>query len=103
MSTDARVQTGFRYGRHKVEILDQIGEDVVHNGRTYRVLRVRVDSGQEYISVRLYNSQGKFIKQMMIEPEITALIGQMIKVAGDPIEVMLGRFPSLPEGIIKSP
>ena len=83
--TDDRVQTGFRQYQHKVEVLHQVGKDVEHNGRRYRVLRIRVDSGQEYISVRLYNARGKFIKQLMMEPEVTALLGQMIALAGNPL------------------
>ena len=89
MSAEDRVETGFRYGRHKVEVLDQIGEDVEHNGRRYRVLRIRVDSGQEYISVRLYNAKGKFIKQLMMEPEVTAAVGRLIITASDPLKALL--------------
>jgi len=72
-----RIETGFRLGKNKVEVLEQLGE-VKHNGRTYRVVSVRVAAGQEYISLRLYNAQGKFIKQFMLEPEVGPKLGRLL-------------------------
>ena len=71
-----RTETGFRLGKNKVEVLEQLGE-VNHNGRTYRLVKVRVD-GKEYISERLYNAQGKFIKQFMVEPEVGPKLGRLL-------------------------
>lgn len=68
-------QTGFKFGKHAVEVIHQIAH-YSYNGRTYKLLRVRISDGSEYISLRLYNKSGKFIKQMMVEPEVA---GQIFK------------------------
>ena len=72
-----RIKTGFRLGTNKVEVLKQIGEDIKHKGRTYRVLLVKA-GGNEYICERLYNAQGKFIKQFMLEPEVGPQLGRLL-------------------------
>ena len=54
----------------KPKLVQHLGE-VEHNGITYRVVRERIpDTGDEYIAIKLYNAKGKFIKRLMIEPEI---------------------------------
>ena len=68
-------QTGFRFGQHRLEVLHQIAH-YPHNGRTYKLLLVRTHDGLEYVSLRLYNSSGRFIKQILVEPE---LAGQIFK------------------------
>ena len=68
-------QTGFKFGKYSVEVINQIAH-YPYNGRVYKLLRVRTSDGLEYISLRLYNSSGRFIKQMMVEPQIA---GQIFK------------------------
>lgn len=75
-----KTETGFRPGKNKVEVLQTLGE-VQHRGRTYRVVRVRVSTGEEYISLRLYNATGKFIKQFMLPPEMSQPIGILLNWA----------------------
>ncbi len=65
--------TGFKFGKHRLEVLHQIAH-YPHNGRTYKLLRVRTQEGLEYISLRLYNNTGRFIKQILVEPEIAGMI-----------------------------
>lgn len=79
-----RLETGFRLGKNKVKVLRVLGE-IQHNSRTYRVVRVRVSGGEEYVSLRLYNSKGKFIKQFMMEPEITQPVGYLLNWANTDI------------------
>ena len=56
---------GFKFGQHRLQVLEQI-EIYPYNGRTYKLLRVRTQDGLEYISLRLYNNSGKFIKQLLV-------------------------------------
>lgn len=65
----AKQQAGFKFGKYKLEIICQIAHWHYH-GRTYKLIRVRTHEGREYISLRLYNETNKFIKQMLVEPEI---------------------------------
>jgi len=69
----AKQTTGFKFGKHRLEVLSQIAH-FPYNGRVYKLLRVRTHDGLEYISLRLYNSTGKFIKQMLVEPQVASLI-----------------------------
>jgi hypothetical protein len=73
-------EAGFKFGKHRLEVLEQIGE-IKHNGRTYRLVRVRTNAGQEYISLRLYNKSGRFIKQFLTEPELSDQIAGLYKQA----------------------
>lgn len=68
-------QTGFKFGKRSVEVINQIAH-YPYMGRVYKLLRVRTSDGFEYISLRLYNNTGRFIKQIMVEPEIA---GQIFK------------------------
>ncbi len=61
---------GFRFGRHRLEVLQTYGE-LTFRGRTYRLVKVRTEDGLEYKSIRFYNAQGRFIKQLLFEPEVT--------------------------------
>lgn len=72
-----RVNTGFRLGKNKVEVLKVIGE-LRHYGRVYRLVRVRVSTGEQYFSLRLYNARGKFIKQFMVETEVSPAVGALM-------------------------
>ena len=64
-----KTATGFRFGRHRLKVLKTFGE-VPHNGRTYRLVQVETSLRQKYLSLRLYNGQGRFIKQLLFEPEL---------------------------------
>ena len=71
-------EAGFRFGVHPLEILQELGR-VAHLGRTYKVVLVRTEAGQEYVAIRLYNEKGKFIKQFLLEPEIAFEVGRLLK------------------------
>jgi|GEM_PF-3080968 len=70
-------KTGFRFGKYPLMAKEALGE-VGLNGRKYRILRVITEDDKEYISIRLYNRQRKFIKQLLIEPEVASAIGQLL-------------------------
>ena len=66
-------ETGFKFGQHRLEVIHQIAH-YPYDGRIYKLLRVKTQDGLEYISLRLYNKTGRFIKQILVEPEIAGLI-----------------------------
>ena len=70
---------GFKYGKNPTKLIQEIGR-VDHNGRTYRLCEVEAD-GQRYHALRLYNGQGKFIKQLMTEPDLALQISQLYTIA----------------------
>ena len=72
--------TGFRYGRYSLSVLRTIGE-VKHKGRTYRLCEVQTQDGLVYLSLRLYNPRGHFIKQMLVEPEVVADLARRVQEA----------------------
>ncbi len=77
-----KTQTGFRLGKNKVEVLKTIGEALCAN-HLYRIVRVRISTGQVYISVRLYNHEtGRFIKQLMMEESSAVLVGGFLNDIG---------------------
>lgn len=69
--------TGFKFGKYRLQVLEKAGQ-VVHNGRVYKLVKVRTHNNLIYWSLRLYNSQGKFIKQLLFEPEVKTQIGNLI-------------------------
>lgn len=74
------------------KLIDALGE-VAHNGRTYKVAREQVATGEIYLSIKLYNATGKFIKRLMIDEDIAAKIGViLIDKNAWPID---RRFPAL--------
>lgn len=73
----AKQSTGFRFGKYKLLGKEILGE-VIYNGRKYRIQKVITHEGEEYIALRLYNKNGKFIKQFLIEPEISSSIGEIL-------------------------
>lgn len=84
-------------GKHKVKVLELLGEHH-YNGRTYKLCRVRItDTGDEYVSLRLYNAKRKFIKQFMIEPEAVGEVGQLLLNSAPvfPVEHLPKHFPHL--------
>jgi hypothetical protein len=83
MKSINKQQAGFKFGKFRLEVLETFGE-ISHNGRTYRLLKVRTNDNLEYLSLRLYNGSGKFIKQMLIEPELAeAIIHLFCKATGE--------------------
>ena len=71
-------KAGFKFGKHQLSVLAILGE-VRHNDRTYRLVKVRTSAGEDYLSLRLYNSSGKFIKQFLMEPEVVGSIANLLK------------------------
>ena len=71
-------KAGFRFGLHRLKVIKEIGQ-VFHLGRTYRVVFVETETRQKYLSIRLYNNKGKFIKQFLMEPEIGPQIGRILE------------------------
>jgi len=70
---------GFKFGKYRLEVLKTVGE-VRYNGRTYRLVKVKTHDGLIYWSLRLYNSKGKFIKQLLFEPEIREKITNLLSL-----------------------
>lgn len=72
--------TGFRFGQHPLKVLDEFGEAKYH-GRSYKIVRVQTAAAEHYISIRLYNDTGKFIKQFLMEPPVAQSIGYILNLA----------------------
>jgi len=70
-----RQQNGFRYGVNTLEVLREFAT-FTNDDRTYKIVLVRTDQDQNYISIKLYNGDGKFVRQFLIEPEIAGKIGK---------------------------
>lgn len=70
-------RAGFRFGKYSLTPGEILGE-VAFNGRKYRIQKVFTQEEREYISIRLYNKRGKFIKQLLMEPEIAGSIGGIL-------------------------
>lgn len=68
-------ETGFKFGIHETKVIRFCGQ-ICHDGRIYKLELLEAD-GKPYYSIRLYNSQGKFIKQFMFEP---VLLSRMINL-----------------------
>ena len=69
---------GFKFGKYRLSVVQHLGS-VSHNGRTYCSVRVQTHDGQEYISLRLYNGGGKFIKQFLMEPGAVPAIAKLLE------------------------
>ena len=72
---------GFKYGKNPTKLIREIGR-VDHNGRAYRLCEIEADK-KRYHTLRLYNGNGKFIKQLMTEPEIALQISQLYTIAAE--------------------
>ena len=46
-----------------------------YNGGTYKIVLVKTDEDQKYISIKLFNKDGSFVRQFLMEPEIAGKIG----------------------------
>lgn len=69
-------KVGFKFGKYRLTVLEKLGA-IQHHGRTYSLMRVQTHEGLEYLSLRLYNAQGRFIKQFLIEPELASAISDL--------------------------
>lgn len=69
MENIEKAKTGFKFGKYRLEVLEEYGE-IIHNERKYKLVKVRTNDSKDYISLRLYNKNNKFIKQLLMEPEI---------------------------------
>jgi hypothetical protein len=68
-----------RYDNGKpVTVLEDLGE-VKYEGRKYKVAKEQVSSGATYISIKLYNALGKFIKRLMIDEGCAPEIGYILR------------------------
>jgi len=75
-------ETGFKFGKYRLKVLEEYGE-VIHNGRKYKLVKVQTNDNLEYISLRLYNKNNKFIKQLLMEPGvIKGIIGLLGNMSG---------------------
>ena len=66
---------GFRYGAHRLEVLREFA-DLAYNGKKYKIVMVKTEENENYISIKQYNDDGEFLKQLLIEPEIAGKIGR---------------------------
>jgi hypothetical protein len=67
-------RNGFRYGTHTLEVLREYAA-LSYNGGTYKIVLVKTDEDQQYISIKLFNKDGSFVRQFLMEPEIAGKIG----------------------------
>lgn len=75
-----RLATGFRLGKYALTPCPPEAE-VHYKGRAYKVLWVRTNEGLYYVSLRLYNGRGKFIKQLLIDPPaVSALAAALSRI-----------------------
>ncbi len=70
-------QTGFKFGEHRLTVLKELG-CVVYKERKYKLLQVQTHDGLIYNTLRLYNASGKFIKQLLFEPEIQRSLSMLL-------------------------
>jgi len=76
-------KVGFKFGKYRLKVLEEYGE-IIHNGRKYKLVKVQTNDNLEYISLRLYNKNNKFIKQFLMEPEIIKdIIGLLGNISSD--------------------
>lgn len=70
--------TGFKFGKYRLQVISELGT-IEHKSRKYKLVKVRTNDGLVYYSLRLYNAQGKFIKQFLFEPEIKEKLKTLIE------------------------
>ena len=80
MNGISKQQTGFRFGKYRLKVLQEF-ETIHYEGRTYKIVEVQTDGAERYISLRLYNGSGKFIKQFLMEPKVAQAIGFILHLA----------------------
>ena len=79
MENIQKQKTGFKFGKYRLKVLEKYGE-VINNGRKYKLVKVQTNDNLEYISLRLYNKNNKFIKQFLMEPEIIEDIINLFRI-----------------------
>lgn len=84
MQAISKQAAGFKFGKFRLRALRVHGQ-VVHNSREYRVLDVETHDGFRYVSIRLYNAQGKFIKQLLMEPSVAAELATILESVPAPL------------------
>lgn len=77
-------KVGFKFGKYRLNVLERLGS-IKHNGRTYSLVKVETNDKQVYLSLRLYNATGKFIKQLLFEPELALPISKLLKKGLDKV------------------
>lgn len=78
MENIQKQKTGFKFGKYRLTVLKEYGE-IIHNGRKYKLVKVQTNNNLEYISLRLYNKNNKFIKQFLMESEIIKDVINLLK------------------------
>ena len=68
MSVDKQ-QTGFRFGKYKTTLISEVGR-CRSDLKEYRLVYLRTSDGNFYYALRLYNLRGRFLKQVLIDPDI---------------------------------
>ena len=71
-------QTGFKFGKYRLKLIEEVAH-LEHNGKAYKLVRVRTHDNQDYLSLRLYNGTGKFIKQFLVEPVLAPGVAWMFE------------------------
>lgn len=94
MTVINKQQTGFKFGKYSLKVVREFGE-IKYNGRTYKLLGVKTHEGQDYLSLRLYNGTGKFIKQLLIEPALATQMVYLFKKV-PVLDQIVGEFISEP-------
>ena len=74
MKSINKQRNGHRYGAYSLEILREYAA-LSYNGGTYKIVLVKTDEDQKYISIKLFNKDGSFVRQLLMEPEIAGKIG----------------------------
>lgn len=61
-------RAGFKYGKYATTVLRNCGQ-VEIDGWKYKLVFLKTGEGLHYYSVRLYNPDGRFIKQLLFPPQ----------------------------------
>lgn len=79
MNNMDKQSTGFRYGKYATKLIRICGH-VTIDGREYKLVLLQTNQGQHYYAVRLYNPKGKFIKQLLFEPDALGPLRQLFEI-----------------------
>lgn len=71
-------QTGFKFGKHKTKVLAEVGEVKSIAGKVYKMVVLQTEDGNVYDCLRLYNKDGKFIKQFLMDLEVTTHVAHLM-------------------------
>jgi hypothetical protein len=78
MEAISKQSTGFRFGKNPTRVVHDCGAVIHSNGLIYKLLLVEAD-GNHYYCLRLYNANGRFIKQLFFEPDIIGPIADLLQ------------------------